>query len=839
MIRPVAEGPSAERGASALPLPQGEPELLRRAAGRIGSIGSAADGTATVRGALAPLLTEVWTGAAAGQAVTEARALGERSRRVVAALPSAERVLTRYAAVLDETRRLTRALQSRWDVAQDDQDRDRRRLEMVQATTGTDQSSALQEVAERHRAVQARLAQRHTSERESLRNAARDARSALYALSEATLPAGGRPSAESVQAALTGDLGFAAGAERARAARRAGLDAAVPWRRITASGQAGDAEIDALAALLGTVAADPLAAQAFLEEVGIGQVQETLAGVSRPGSAGSLDTTRSLAVALGTVFVSATAPRATGSDPRTARQLASRAALLQDEAVRSVTAVVTTGEGQHDSGYWLLAQLVVGARGAGVTTRLPTGFARRLVGAAAAAEVTRSRDPRFVGRHGSTRVPDGDRQFASLFEDGDRTGDALHVLLQEATRSVGDADDVARLLATPVPGPLRNGRGEPAVLAEYLVRRWVTHTVSSPQAPTDLELATNADLGHLMAALGSGPQVAALRSRVMIEVGRTNELAQREWATILQYESNSAGIESSAVEWLQQMPESVGVTLHGRSLEQPPAEGVAGGYAVPVGDDVQPLLADRELTRLVGAFAVGHDLAPGPDEPAAAYQQLMAGEVTRLTEQVQAGLDPDDTLLRLGFYHGSGSAALLSRAERQDELNERMWHNLADLKNLADPKERLEAAVTLATEGTNRSALDDFTISVVRSREAILQAEANEARFAALLGTVTTLLRGAPSCTPEDASRLYPLARGAALAPPTVPAAELRQVRDREVAAALRAMLPEVAQEHVEKVHEAFTDRVEEDKRRRQERDRTGPEPGVGHRGRAHVGRPG
>ncbi|MDN5795291.1 MAG: hypothetical protein L0H79_06000 [Intrasporangium sp.] len=813
MIRPGAEGPSAERGTAALPLPQGEPDLLRRAAQRIGSIGAAADRTATVRGALAPLLTEVWTGAAAQQAITEARILGERSRRLVGALPSAERVLTRYAAALDETRQTTRRLQSRWDAAQDDYDGDRHRLDVVQASTGLDQSSAMRDLAERHRTVQARLAQRHTSCGESLRVAARDAQSGLLTLAEATLPARGLPTAGSMRAALTGDLGFPAGAERAEAARRTGLDAAVVWRRVMAPGRAADAEVDTLVALLGTVAANPLAAQAFLDEVGVEHVEEALADVSRPGSTGSLETARSLAATLGSVVVSATAPSDIDADPRTAQQLASGAALLQDEVVRSVAAVVTAGEGQHDSGYWLLGQLLVGARGSGATTRLPAGFARRLVAATAAAEVARSRDARFVGRHGSTREADGDRQFASLFEDGDRTGDALHVLLHEASLSVEDADDVARLLATTVEGPLRNGRDEPAVLAEYLVRRWVTHTVTSPQAPTDLELVTNADLGHLMAALGSGPEAAALRSRVMIEVGRTSELAQREWSTILQYEANSAAIESSALDWLQRMPESVAVSLRGLPLERPPVDGIVGGYAVPVGQDVQPLLANRELAGLVGAFAVGHDFGAGAKEPDAAYEQLIAGEVARLTDEVRAGLDPDDALLRLGFYHGSGSAALMSVAERQDRLNQEMWRNLANAKNLAVGPDRLDNAIALVTDGTNRTALDDFVIATVRSEEAIRQAEANEARLAALLGTVAPLLPGARSCAPYGTSQLTPLARGTALAPASVSAAELRQARQQEVETAFRAVAKEGVQEHLKKVRDAHRKSIDDDLR--------------------------
>lgn len=794
MIRPTTPGLSRESGSVALPLPSGDPDLLLRAAQQVARAGVAAEQTATVRGALAPLLAEVWIGPAATQATAEARVLAERSRRVVSALPAAERVIRRYAAVLADARTTTRRLQSLWDQARDDYDRDRHHLLTVQATTGADQGPGLVRLAERHRAEQSRLAQRHTSCRESLASAARDAQAALLALSEATLPA--RGPAGSVRAALTGDLDFATGAARAAAARRAGLDAALAWRQVTASGEVTPSDADELARRLDDVAADPLVAQAFLDEVGIETVERTLSVISSPRGSTPIETSRALAAVLGAVIISATAPDGRGEDPRTARQLASRAALLQDEAVRSVGAVVTTGDGEHDSGYWLLGQLLVGARQAGRSTALPSGFARRLVGATAAAEVARSRDPRFVGRHGTTRAANGEHEFASLFDAGDQTGDALHVLLAEAR--VAGGREAAELLSTPVDSPLGNSRGDGLVLAEYLVRRWVTHTVTTPQAPTRFALATNADLGRLLALVGDDVEGAAVRSRVMIEIGRTSEVAQRDWATVLRYQSNTASLEPTAVAWVGQMRESTMVTLHGLPFERPPVAGVADGYAVETGERIQPLLANRELARLVGAFALGADFRTGPRDPDTPYQRLMAEELARLSTEMRAGLDTHDTLLRLGFYHGSGSAALMSVAERQDELNLQMWQHLATVKNLALGKDRVGSAVALVIEGSDRTAWDDVAIAELRSEEAIHQAEADEARLDELLAMIVRLDGGAGRAQID----LTAVTRGGYLAPATASAAHLREERRQEIRAALEAAVDDRVQQHIEDVRD-------------------------------------
>lgn len=802
MIAPGAHALSREPGRTALPMPRGDPDLVRRAAQRITGLADTAYRTATVRGDLAPLLAEVWTGMAAQQAVAEAAVLGRRSRQVVAGLPSAGQALSRYAAALEDARSTTRLLQRRWDTAGEDYDRSRCHLRTLEATSGIDQSAALASLAEGLRGEQRRLAERHTRCREALRAAAREAQHTLLALSAATFP-DHVATAASVRSSVTGDLAFAVCAQRSEAGRREGLDAALSWRQVTAAHPAPE-QIDVLVHQLTAVAADPLAAQAFLDEVGIAEVGRVLAVASRPTGPSSLDTVRALAGALGGVIVSATAPTAGDADPRTARQLASGATVLQDEVVRSVASVTTWGNGQHDSGYWLLAQLLVGARESGCGTALPAGFARRLVAATAAAEVARSRDPRFVGRHGTTRSADGGRAFASLFDEGERTGDALHVLLTEASAVVRDDRDVVALLSAPLESPLRNARGDEAVVAEYLVRRWVTHTVTTPQAPTDLDLVTNADLGRLMSGLGASEGAAALRSRVMIEIGRTNELAQREWATLLQYQANSAALESAAVGWVGQMRESVAITLHALDLDRPPTGAAADGYAVRVEDTTQPLLATAELARLVGAFALGTEHTGRGKDPDAAYEQLIADEVQHVADEVRAGLDPRDSLLRLGFYHGSSSAALLDVAERQDRLNEEMWQNVATVKNLAVGPDRLGDAVALVTQGSNRSALDDLVITAVRSDVGVEQAEANERRFASLLATVAPLLRAASG----GAAPLTALARGAALAPPTASAATLRQARSDQARAALQALLDERVERRLESAHDRLRDRV-------------------------------
>ncbi len=69
------------------------------------------------------------------------------------------------------------------------------------------------------------------------------------------------------------------------------------------------------------------------------------------------------------------------------------------------------------------------------------------------------------------------------------------------------------------------------MLAEALVRRWVTYEASATSTDTDLALATNDDLARLLAAMGrptGDDEAAVLRARVMAEISRTNSFAQQE-----------------------------------------------------------------------------------------------------------------------------------------------------------------------------------------------------------------------------------------------------------------------------------------------------------------------
>ena len=191
------------------------------------------------------------------------------------------------------------------------------------------------------------------------------------------------------------------------------------------------------------------------------------AGVTRSGSGAHVDTVRRILGAFGSLVITATSHRPPpGTDPRTRAQLASGAALLADDLVAGVGHGPCRPVGRRRAtGAWLLGQLLSGARAAGDDRRLPARLARRAAAAAATAEIAETRDADSEMRHGTTVRADGAEAFTSSFDDAARTGDALHVLLE----NVGDDPaEQAALLAEPLPA-----RG----------RRW--RAVELPRRPAD------------------------------------------------------------------------------------------------------------------------------------------------------------------------------------------------------------------------------------------------------------------------------------------------------------------------------------------------------------------
>ncbi len=383
---------------------------------------------------------------------------------------------------------------------------------------------------------------------------------------------------------------------------------------------------------------------------------------------------------------------------------------------------------------------------------------RRLAAGIASAELAETRDDDATRHRGTSLPPGTGSRFASLFDDADATGDALHVALSFAGPDESPSDVVA-LLSEPVDGHgVTGSRGGPLVLAEALVRRWVTVEAGETATHDDLDLATTGDLTRLLAiataegaahhaadavAGGSGGvsedgRSAGLRARVMVELVRTSSFAQQSFSTVSSYERNTAPLETTAVGWVVGMPEAI-VAMILRPTRSPGEE-----WSRAVGGRHEPLLSPDELAGLVGAFAVGAERARSAKRPDAPYRALVEGEVARARDAASSGSTVEATALRLGFFEQAASAALVDLARRQDTVNQSMWRTLAEARAVAlswkqGPVAFGSAVATVVGGDTNRTAADDLTISIVRSDIELEQTLADESRSSDLASVVASI----------------------------------------------------------------------------------------------------
>ncbi|HET7800929.1 MAG TPA: hypothetical protein VFL38_10930, partial [Humibacillus xanthopallidus] len=745
-------------GAGALPAPPGDAATLRRAAVRLRRAEQTAQATGSLRGRLVTVLPQVWSGAAADAAVAESAELVHRCTSAVGRLSEAAVALERYAGALEDSQQSVRALQHEWDRATEAHEH---MVAAVRLRVGADLDAGrlLVRLDEEQQGVMARLSRRHAELVEELERAALRATVALASLNDEGLPRSLDPRPTSLRDRLVHGLPIASGAARASDVRASAIAGAAAARRLLArgAGSVTPPEVGDLVRTLQEHRGDPLYAQAFVEEVGVDGVNRLVVLLSDAAATTGLDLTRQAVGELGSVLLTAVAPtRSRGRDGRTSRQVESAAALLRDDLVASLGEVVGDDSTRSRvTGYWAVGQLVVGARVSGWSVPLPTALLARLAAGTASAEIGETRDDDAERLHGSSADTGGHR-FASLFDDPDVTGDALHTLLAE----VGDdPQDVAAVLSTPVEGHgLTSSRGGQLVLAEALARRWVTYEASTSATHPDLSLATSADLTRLMAAAGDASEpAAALRARVMSELGRIYSFAQQEHSTTAVYESSSAALESAAVDWVIAMPDAIDLTLRRTDVV------AVDSWTVKVGEGHQPLLRLDELSGLVGAFAVGVDTTRAGKAPAAGYRRLIDAELgrgallSRAARESGSGdlplgpsldLPLDRLATRVGFFEQSASAALVTVARRHDAANLSMWRTLAEAKALAvawreGPKALGSALVTLASGDTNRTAEDDLAISLIRSDIELEQTRVDERRTAALTAALEALRSGA------------------------------------------------------------------------------------------------
>ncbi|MBW8730967.1 MAG: hypothetical protein JF622_08265, partial [Terrabacter sp.] len=782
-------------GDVALPLPTGDASELRAAARSLDRAASRARATTTVQGTLGPRLSAVWTGDAATAAHSEADELGGRARRVVDALPVASRSLLTYAAALDQAVTRVRSLQRQWDALDAEQ-----ALTLLRVAALPDPTGAIGVLgAERARSEQVqgqvRLSRAYAGVLDDLRVAARRCAGLVAGATDTTFPSAASAGAGRVRAAVTGGLWFADGVVAARASQDAALSDSLLARRVLAggsSGRLGNPQVAELATQVRARVDDPVYAQALLSALGADGLARLLmaAGVTRSASGAHVDTVREILGAFGSLVVTATSHGApAGTDPRTRTQLGSGAALLTDDLVAAADTVqVDPVGGGRATGAWLLGQLLSAARASGDDRRLPGRFARRAAAAAATAEVAETRDSDAALAHGTTLHADAGATFASWFDDGSRSGDPVHVLLEHV---VDDPAEESALLAEPLPdsdvaaGALANGRGDRITLGEYLVRRWVAHEANGIESHPDLRLSTDTDLARLLAsvATSTGEGAAETRARVMLEVSRTSGHAMLEASTTRIYTRATAPLEQLVAEWLSAMRGNVDTALATPLLS---ADTTTPGYARQNSGAAEPWLDAEELTGVVAALAVDTGMGLHAKDPGAAYGRLVDRELRAAQDTVERGGDVRRDVVRLGFLDQAASAALVAVARRQDVLNRSAWQGLAEAAHVIDEIRRGSVAGLASTVrtyvdgGTMRSAADDLVIALVRSDVELAQTDLDDARRAELVSRIGAITGGRTDV-------LAAIGLGAARAPLLPTVAELRAARADEIRTAFDA----------------------------------------------------
>ncbi len=614
-----------------------------------------------MHGVMALRLPEVWAGVAADTAVAESTVLVGRAARVLQALTAAADALARYAATLELVRSAVAGLQRQWN---DEMAAHTQAVVTTRAQVVIDVASvhAVILLTQEHEAVKSRLSSQHAQQVDVLRAAAAAAARVVEAASNRTFPNRAEPTGSALRERLFAGMTFAEGAAAVARSRRLALGDAAMLRRAVqpvsaldsnASPPADLTDLLARLVLMRGRADDPVYAQVVVDELGVNGIQSLLAELSRRDSPVSAENRHHVTGLLGRLLLTATQPAPADLDPRTDRLVDSSSALLRDSVVASLGGEVTDSTGgDRYAGYWLMGQLVTGARRSGWAGTIAPGFLQRLVTAAARAEVAETRDDDGWRRHGTTIAPHGSDQFSSFFDDANHSGDALHVLLSE----VRDDPEAQRELlnGTFDGGALTDTRGRPISVAAYLARRFVTYNANGPATENDLHLATTDDLARLLrdSSVGGSELAATLRGKVMAEVGRVSGFAQQGVSTTRQYERNTAAVENQAVEWALAMHANVT-----RALNTPGLAIDSDEYASPVGGVFQPVLSVGELSNLVGSFAVSTDFSAGPKAPAQNYQRLMTGSVADARADAVSGLSVDDGIQRMAFFDASASWA--------------------------------------------------------------------------------------------------------------------------------------------------------------------------------------
>jgi len=519
-------------GSLELPLPQGEPGSLWRAAALYASVGSqAGQGVIATQGAQTFFLGRTWAGVAFEAAQHDCALLATRIDGLTRRMPRAAAALAGYADALDVARRTVLHLQTSWDETQRAY---RTAISDLPFTVGpgTPDARTFAHDAAAGRATACSQLRAEYAVCQGLLDEAGDrAAAALRSLTDEVLPSavggsavggsavggsavatGSVPETDAaVRGAVLGGLGLVIGRLAVVRAESEAADAS----RLLELVVAGDVgALDQVATLLGGQVADPVFAQALMARLAPRRLSDVLAALAVPGAGAVFDRhplgphSADVVAALGVALTTAANPDSSRHlDPATERRLTGwRGAWLQVVAA-SVGQLYSRADGTTVGGGWAQGKLLAGAARSGPGHSPGVLYAESVGVALVAAErAALAREPGRSGGEAMHLLATNGFSDSNL---GPEVGDVL-VALEQTLR--GDLAATRAFLLHPLPGE------DDLLVVDHLVRDRF-RLLADGRAGESMAV-----LGRLVVEAGSDPQDAAsmhLAARFVDAVGAT------------------------------------------------------------------------------------------------------------------------------------------------------------------------------------------------------------------------------------------------------------------------------------------------------------------------------
>ena len=301
-------------GASALPLPTGDPAAISGISARLAQNASRADQSVlATQGSSAAFIRQAWSdGAASRAACGEAGRLSGRISATDNRLRQADSALSGYAAALRQTRTTVTRLQGDWDEADAAYRSTINALNRSEARQMPDE--ARQHLADRaahdREASQAATLRRYERALDTLSTQGAAATRQLNALADETIPRDKTGSPEAMRASLTNGLDISTGAMKRGVAQ---ADAAAAKDLLAKAAQGDAAALAELKQRFGDKAKDPYFAQALQQALGPKGTDQLIYDMLHGQSIGHVENRTSNDAVLdflGTAFATAANPEA-------------------------------------------------------------------------------------------------------------------------------------------------------------------------------------------------------------------------------------------------------------------------------------------------------------------------------------------------------------------------------------------------------------------------------------------------------------------------------------------------------------------------------------------------